>query len=313
MSPTHIGLRNSALAVAALAAIGTVAACTHVSNPAPAVGVQAGTSHSQATSAADNDGSEAHIGPTRGSLVVVGGGQMGPEIVTRFIELAGGKDAPIVVIPTAGGEADSLYTQSCRCAEFLRRAGAKNVTILHSYDRALAESDSFARVIRGARAVWFPGGRQWRLADAYLGTPMERELHALLDRGGVIGGTSAGASIQASYLVRGAPEGNTIVMSPGHEQGFGFLRNVAVDQHVVVRSRLNDLPEVLRAHPDLLGIGIDEGTAIVVHGDEFEVLGRSKAFVYGGNDPLDAGAPYVSLRPGDRYDLYRRHVISRQP
>jgi cyanophycinase len=285
---------------------GAVAACTPATKRAPEIGLQAAVQ-------GDNEATEARVGPTRGALVVVGGGQMGPEIVDRFIALAGGKDAPIVVIPTAGGDADSLYNQSCRCADFLRRAGARRVTVLHTYDRKIAETDSFASAIRSAKAVWFPGGRQWRLADSYLGTPTERELHALLDRGGVIGGTSAGASIQASYLVRGAPEGNTIVMSPGHEQGFGFLRNVAVDQHVMVRNRLNDLPEILRVHPQLLGIGIDEGTAIVVHGDAFEVIGRSKAFVYGGTDPLDAGATYLSLRAGDRYDMSHRRVISRSP
>lgn len=297
MTISHLRLAFSAI---------VVAGCVHAAHPPLDLGGQTGTQ-------GDNESVETRIGPAHGSLVVVGGGQMGAEIVNRFIELAGGKDAPLVVIPTAGGDADSLYTQSCRCADFLRRAGAKHVTVLHSYERKLAESDSFVRVIRSARGVWFPGGRQWRLADSYLGTPTERELHALLERGGVIGGTSAGASIQASYLVRGAPEGNTIVMSPGHEQGFGFLRNVAVDQHVMVRNRLNDLPEVLRAYPHLLGIGVDEGTALVVHGDEFEVIGRSKAFVYGGSDAQDAGAPYVSLRAGDRYDLFRRRVISRTP
>ena len=294
--------RHVRLTLCALVAI----ACVHAPNPAPDLGIAA-------ASQGDNGSVETRVGPPHGSLIVVGGGQMGPEIVDRFIELAGGREAPLVVIPTAGGDPDSLYTQSCRCADFLRRAGAKHVTVLHTYERKIAESDSFARIIHSARGVWFPGGRQWRLADSYLGTPTERELHALLERGGVIGGTSAGASIQASYLVRGAPEGNTIVMSPGHEQGFGFLRNVAVDQHVIVRNRLGDLPDVLRAHPQLLGIGIDEGTAIVVRGDEFEVIGRSKAFVYGGTDAPDAGVAYLSLRAGDRYDLSRRRLIARAP
>lgn len=284
-----------------------VVACMQGARPAASVGVpwQGGGGGT------DNGSAEARVGPTHGSLIVVGGGQMGPEIVNRFIDLAGGKDAPIVVIPTAGGDPDTAYTQECHCADFLRRAGATHVTVLHTYERRVAATDSFARVIRAARGVWFPGGRQWRLADSYLGTPTERELHALLDRGGVIGGTSAGASIQASYLVRGAPEGNTIVMSPGHEEGFGFLRKVAVDQHVMVRNRLNDLPEVLKTHPGLLGIGIDEGTAIVVQGDEFEVIGRSKAFVYGGADQPDAGSSYLALHAGDRYDLARRRVIAR--
>lgn len=247
------------------------------------------------------------VAPERGSLVVVGGGPVGPEIVNEFIRLAGGKQAAFVVIPTAGG--DTAYADSCTCARFLRDAGATDVTVLHTYDPKQADTEEFVAPIRRASAVWLPGGRQWRLADAYLGTRTERELHALLARGGVVGGSSAGASIQASYLVRGAPEGNTIMMSPGHEQGFGFLRNVAVDQHVLARNRLNDLPEVLAKHQQLLGIGIDEGTAIVVQRDTFTVLGASKVFVYGGRDQPDSGKVYRTLRSGDRYDLRQRKVI----
>jgi cyanophycinase len=249
------------------------------------------------------------VAPPRGALVVVGGGRIGPDIVSRFLTLAGGKDAPIVVIPTASG--DSAYTQECPCARLLRNAGATDVTVLHTYDRARADGEAFVAPIRRASAVWFPGGRQWRLADAYLGTRTERELHALLERGGVIGGTSAGASILASYLVRGAPEGNTIMMAPGHEQGFGFLRDVAVDQHVLARNRLADLPEVLSRHTELLGIGIDEGTAVVVQRDTFEVLGASKVFIYGGRDAPDSGAVYRTLTSGDRYDLRARRVLPR--
>ena len=247
------------------------------------------------------------VSPDRGSLVVVGGGRVGPEIVTEFLRLAGGNQAPIVVIPTAGG--DSIYTPTCACARLLRDAGATDVTVLHTYDPKVADTESFVAPLRRASAVWFPGGRQWRLADAYLGTRTERELHALLARGGVVGGTSAGASIQASYLVRGAPAGNTVMMSPGHEQGFGFLRNVAVDQHVLARSRLNDLPLVLAKHPKLLGIGIDEGTAIVVQRDTFTVVGVSKVFVYGGRDTPDSGQVYRSLRSGDRYALRERRAL----
>jgi cyanophycinase len=247
------------------------------------------------------------VAPERGSLVVVGGGRVGPDIVNEFLRLAGGRQAAIVVIPTAGG--DTAYTQGCTCTRFLREAGATDVTVLHTYDPKRADTEEFVAPIRRASAVWFPGGRQWRLADAYLGTRTERELHALLARGGVIGGSSAGASIQASYLVRGAPEGNTIMMSPGHEKGFGFLRDVAVDQHVLARNRLNDLPEVLAKHRQLLGIGIDEGTAIVVQRDTFTVLGASTVFVYGGRDQPDSGKVYRTLRSGDRYDLRQRKVI----
>jgi cyanophycinase len=248
------------------------------------------------------------VGPANGTLIVAGGGSLGHEIVQRFLELAGGPDASIVVIPTAGG--DTAYAQDWGGADLLRRAGARRVTILHTLDRGEADSEAFVAPLRTARAVWFPGGRQWRLVDSYLGTRTERELHALLERGGVVGGTSAGASIQASYLVRGAREGNHIMMAPGYERGFAFLRGVAVDQHVVPRRRLADLPLVIERHPRLLGIGIDEGTAIVVQGDEFEVIGTSKVFVYGGEDPNDSDGPYVTLDPGGRYDMGARRVLT---
>ncbi len=244
-----------------------------------------------------------------GSLVVVGGGNMGPEVLARFIELAGGPDAPIVVIPTAGE--DSVYPANWSGLSGLKGAGARNLTILHTRDRGIAESDSFVAPIRAARGVWFPGGRQWHLVDSYLGTRTERELHLVLMRGGVIGGTSAGASILSSYMVRGARAGNTEMMAKGYEQGFGFLRGMAIDQHIVARNRQADLQQVITAHPALLGIGLDEGTALVVTGDHGEIIGRGKAFVHNGRDDHDPGLPYQTLLPGDQYDLASRHVTTR--
>src|SRR5690606_37632628 len=183
----------------------------------------------------------------KGTLVVAGGGRLGPEIMNRFVELAGGANARIVVIPTAGEQDD--FPADWGGAETLRTAGAREVTVLHTRDPRVADTEDFVAPLRHATGVWIPGGRQWRLADAYLGTRTLEELNALLARGGVIGGTSAGASIQASYMVRGAVEGNTIVMAPGHEEGFGFLRNAAVDQHLIARGREEDmLQEIGRAH-----------------------------------------------------------------
>lgn len=250
----------------------------------------------------------ATVAPPRGSLVVVGGGQIGAPIIQRFIQLAGGPDARIVVIPTAGE--DSVYPATWSGTGLFTRAGARNVTVLHTKDRRLADSDSFATIIRRAGGVWFPGGRQWRLVDSYLGTRTERELHALLARGGVVGGTSAGASILASYLVRGAREGNTIVMAPGYEQGFGFLRNVAVDQHVGARRRERDLQQVITAHPSMLGLGLDEGTAIVVAGERAEVMGPGMLYVHNGRETPPAATPYVTLREGETLDLRARRRIS---
>src|SRR5437868_4291103 len=250
------------------------------------------------------------VGPARGSVLVVGGGSLGPEVLDRFIELAGGPDALIVDVPTAGG--DSVYPADWQGTRSLKGAGAKHVVVLHTIDRKLADSDSFAAVLARAGGVWFEGGRQWHLVDSYAGTKTEKAFHDVLARGGVVGGSSAGASILASYLLRGAREGNSIIMAPDYEEGFGFLRGVAIDQHVVARERLADLADSLMPkHPELLGMSEDEGTAWLVRGDTAEIIGRNKAFVYGGREPNDSGKPFLTLHPGDRYDLGARRVLHR--
>src|SRR5690348_14985261 len=234
----------------------------------------------------------ASVGPSQGYLVIVGGGAVGPEITNRIIELAGGPDVPMVYVPTAE-DGDPKTTPE---STFLFKAGVQHVTILHTRDPKVADTAAFVAPLLTARAVWFEGGRQWRLADAYLNTRTEKELVRVLQRGGVIGGSSAGATIQGSYLVRGAPEGNTIMMAPGHEQGFGFLRNSAIDQHVLTRHREDDLDPVIARYPKLLGIGIDESTAVVVHGDQFEVIGKSKVLIHDSkNERQSDGPPYYTL------------------
>ena len=245
------------------------------------------------------------VGPANGSLVVVGGAMQDLGIVRRFIDLAGGPDAPIVVIPTAGGAAE--YDQFYPGLRQFRAAGATNLTVIHTNDRDEADSEAFVRPIREAGGVWFPGGRQWRIADSYLDTRTEEELHRLLERGGVIGGSSAGASIQGSYLIRGDTQTNTIMMGD-HEEGFGFLRNVGIDQHLLRRNRQFDMLEVMEAMPDLLGIGIDENTAIVVQGDEFEVIGESYVVIYDTSVQIDTGGDFYFLAPGDRFNMATREA-----
>lgn len=180
-----------------------------------------------------------------------------------------------------------------------------HITMLHSRDKERSNSQYFVDALRKASGVWIMGGRQWRLADAYLDTAVEREIKALLDRGGVVGGSSAGATIQGSFLVRGDPKGNEIMMSPGHEKGFGLLSNSAIDQHVNARGRERDLVKVVEKHPELLGIGIDEGAAIVVHGDSFEVIGNGQVAIY---DRVRYGTSYVFMSPREKFDLRCVHV-----
>jgi cyanophycinase len=243
------------------------------------------------------------IGPAHGALVIVGGGRLDSTITIRFLELAGGRDAPIVVIPTANGDGD--YGPYWAGLSGFKAVGATNLTVLHTTDRTVANTDAFVEPIRKAQGVWFVGGRQWRLADAYLHTKVQDELNALLDRGGVIGGSSAGATIQGSFLVRGDTRTNTIMMGD-HQEGMGFLKESAIDQHVLRRNRQFDLIPVIEAHPDLLGIGIDENTAIVVQGDRFRVMGAGYVLIYDHQHQLDSGGRFYFLAPGDRFDLKTR-------
>ncbi|MDT8340800.1 MAG: cyanophycinase [Longimicrobiales bacterium] len=246
------------------------------------------------------------VGPESGSLVVVGGALQDRAIVERFIQLAGGPDAPIVVVPTAGGA--EAYGEYCSCLEFLRAAGATDLTVVHTYDPAEADSEAFTAPIRRARGVWFGGGRQWRLVDAYGGTASEAAFREVLDRGGVIGGSSAGASIQGSLLVRGDTRSNTVMLGD-HQRGFGYLRNVGIDQHLLMRNRHFDMLEVIEAHPDLLGIGLDENTAIVVQGDQAEVMGQGYVAIYDRGAGIDTGGAFYFLAPGDRFDLAERAPV----
>ncbi len=248
-------------------------------------------------------GNAQQVGPARGSLVIVGGAMRDPAILQRFIELAGGPHAAIVIIPTAGGGDD--YDQFYGGLNAFRTQGATNLTVLHTNDRAVADSPEFVKPITEATGVWFPGGRQWRLVDAYGGTLTEVEIHKVLGRGGVIGGSSAGASIQGSYLARGDSQTNTIMMGD-HEVGFGYLKNTAIDQHVLRRNRQFDLIEIIEARPELLGIGIDENTAIVVTGDRFEVIGESYVLIYDNQKTVNGSGRFYFLAPGDRFNLATR-------
>lgn len=253
-------------------------------------------------------------GPASGALVIVGGAMKDTAIVNRFITLAGGPDAPIVLIPTASGEQNIDNAMAVRV---LTSAGARNVTVLHTYDPKVANTEAFVAPLRKAMGVWFNGGRQWRFVDAYGGTLAETEIQKVLERGGVIGGSSAGATIQGSYLVRGDTKTNTLVIGD-HVRGFAYLKNSAIDQHLLVRNREHDLIEVISRYPELLGIGLDENTAVVVKGDLMEVIGQSYVAIYdhklwpgsqNEKGKIPNGGKYFFLRKGDLYNLKTREVI----
>lgn len=261
-------------------------------------------------------------GPDKGSLIIIGGGGATPEIWKRFVTLAGGKEkAKIVVITAASGDSAAFNTQSVDLVK--KETGIANVTLLHTNDLKEANSEKFVAPIRAATGVYIVGGRQWRVADSYLNTLTHQAFQELLDRGGVISGTSAGASIQGSFLWRGDTRGAHILVGD-HTQGLGFLKNSVIDQHLFRRNRQFDLVEFVRQSPELIGIGLDEATSIVVQKDTLEVLGRSYVSIYDYNTIIGAGTkhvkdgqevstasngPFFFLHEGQKYDLKERKVI----
>lgn len=244
----------------------------------------------------------------KGSLVIVGGGGVPGGVLERFIELAGGPEATIVVVPTA--EEGPIDEEDDRVGgvRMLKQAGAGDVRVLRGRTRAEIETPEQIAMLKGAGGVWFGGGRQWRFVDAYEGTPVVGLFREVLERGGVIGGSSAGATIQGEYLVRGNPLGNTDMMARGYERGFAFLPGAAIDQHFAQRNRFADLAAVVDRYPQCLGVGIDESTALIVRGSEAEVIGEGAAHFY--DRRSEGAADHETVEAGGRYDLAARRAAA---
>lgn len=259
------------------------------------------------------------IGPENGSLLIVGGGRITDELWNEFKELMGGEDKHLVVIPTAISSEDYDEKFLTDIKNDFEKRGFTNVSVLHTRNKTEANSNAFTKVLETASGVWITGGRQWRLADSYLNTKTHDALNKVLDRGGVIAGTSAGATIQGSYLARGDSKTNVIMMGD-HQEGLAFVKNIAIDQHVLARNRQNDMFEILDYKPKLLGIGLDESTGIVVNRNKFTVIGESYVAIYDGTRwsqerdtiyKLPAGSrEYYWLKSGDEYNLKTRAVIT---
>ncbi|MFD2870836.1 cyanophycinase [Mucilaginibacter ximonensis] len=267
--------------------------------------------------------SDTRHGPEKGSLIIIGG-NVGSQrdIWDKFTELAGGKDKAVVLVVTAAVGDSAAFDQK-DVNEVKKQTGIKNVTLLHTNDLREANSEKFIAPIQKATAVYFEGGRQWRIADSYLNTLTHQAFKDLLDRGGVIAGSSAGASILGSFLWRGDTKGAQILIGD-HTQGLGFLKNSAIDQHILVRNRQFALVDFIRKAPELIGIGLNEATAVLVQRDTLQVLGKSYAAIYdyntiinsegkhvvnGREDFTASDGPFFFLGAGQKYDLAKRVVI----
>lgn len=258
-------------------------------------------------------------GPENGSLVIIGGGQHPSSVVDKIIELAGGKEkAKIVIVTNASGDSEDYHSKTIE--EFASQVGKKNVSVLNLKTIEEANDDKKLKDLKEATGVFFTGGRQWRITDVYLNTKAHQYFNDVLARGGVISGSSAGASVQGSLLWRGDTKGAHILIGD-HTQGLGFLRYSAIDQHILARNRQSDLTEYIAAANKLIpenqtkfiGIGIDEATAIVVQKDEFEVIGNSYVAVHGGHNNYGrSDSLFQVLKPGDKYDLAKRVRITKR-
>jgi cyanophycinase len=265
--------------------------------------------------------------PPQGHLLIIGGGSRPPELMRRVAELAGGPEARVVVIPTASSVPEEVGPEQ---AAELEEAGAGGAFPLEATPQTAKEPATLA-ALDGVSGVFFSGGDQSRLTAALLGSPLLEGLREVYRRGGVIAGTSAGAAVMGPLMITGdetppAAEGDeafthirarNVVTTPG----LGFLPGVVVDQHFVARKRLNRLMAVVLEHPRLLGVGIDESTAILVRADRtFEVLGRGQVVVVDASRASHLSADpegHLSghdiavhvLRTGQRFDLDGRRPL----
>ncbi len=254
-----------------------------------------------------------------GSLLIMGGACTNEYFLTKFAGLSGGIESSIVIIPSAM-EDDLLDSESDfnRIKQPFVDIGFRNIKILHTRSRETANSDSLNALILSADGVWITGGSQWRLAKTYNGTEIVNSLKSIYNNGKVIAGTSAGASIMGSVLVRGDSLNNTIMLG-SYQQGFNFIESSAIDQHHLARNRQFDLFEIKRIHSELLGIGIEENTGIVVNNDKFKVIGFGYVSIYDGTrwsaerDTIYELSPNVEqfylLEANLEYDIPKRKVI----
>jgi len=242
-------------------------------------------------------------------------------ILTRFVRLAGGADGHIVVVSTAsslGEEATQLYR------ELFQRMGAGRVSGLRPLTRDEAEEPAGADLVDHATGVFLTGGNQLRLSSVVGGTKLGTALRRANGRGAVVAGTSAGASAVSTHMVAFGASGATPKHRMAHiSAGLGLLENIVVDQHFEQRNRLGRLLAVVAQSPSLLGLGLDEDTAAVVHPDDtIEVIGRgavtiidgsqvqTDAFQAKGHRPMMvSGAILHSLPSGYRFDLHSRELL----
>ena len=258
--------------------------------------------------------------PEKGTILLGGGcfeSGAGPMIRKKLAELAGNR-ARLVIIPTADpmlepatstGKATLLADYEKQAKAMFSAVGFGDISILHTRNRSSADSRELTVALQKASAVWIPGGGSDLLEQAYANTSMSSELRAVLARGGVVAGDSAGAYVLAQFGVSRQRSTMQIGMIEG---GLSVLPNTFVLVHSNVMrenaKNLTDIAAFAASHPKLLGISIDENTAVVIRrGRIAEILGSGSVSIVDGSKGINGA--WISLSPAHELDLKTRKVI----
>jgi cyanophycinase len=222
------------------------------------------------------------IFPYKGKLIIIGGGDILDTMYNLFAKEIGGKDQPIVYIPTATD--DEPWIQAGQHLVKFTSRGFTNLTTVHTRDKQKANDPVFIDRIRKAKGVFIGGGDQANIAASFLGTDVHKELIALLNRGGIIMGTSAGATIMGEVMITGWEQRKAPHVQHQYPAGLAFMKNTSIDQHVLVRNRQFDLIPMMETNSNLLGMALDEATAAYVQRDSIQVVGRSYMMIFDHQD-----------------------------
>ncbi|HKB40707.1 MAG TPA: cyanophycinase [Gemmataceae bacterium] len=201
-----------------------------------------------------------------GTLFILGGGVTPQVMYDEFFRIAGGPRARVIHIPSATITFEEIPDLREYYYEFYEQNPA-SFEFLHTYDRAVAERREFIEPLNGVTGVWIGGGCQNRLAELFLNTEVVPAIHRVLTRGGIVSGTSCGAAIMSDVMICRGDEQIEL------GQGFRLYPRAIVDSHYSGRERAKRVVRAVLQHPDQIGVGIDEKSALVVHGHRMGVMG----------------------------------------
>ena len=244
-----------------------------------------------------------------GPLIIIGGHEdkEGERVILK--EVAQGLKGGRLVIATVASHEPEGYFESYRAA--FAGIGVTDLVELYVEERSQSLESPALKVLEGAGGVFFSGGDQLRISSQIGDTPIERRLRELHEAGAVIAGTSAGASVMSeTMLVKGASSESYRIGDLHMAPGLGLIRDLIIDQHFAERGRYGRLLGAVAHNPRLLGVGIDENTAIVVHGRRFRVIGSGAAYVVDGEATTHSNIAEARAERALSMFNVRMHVLS---